>query len=88
MGLWPYVKPNGGVYVLEDLYSTFWNNGYDDSDETAIDMIHKLIMIYNGVLNPKNPVKVNMTFSPLLVETSRSILSINCYFHACLFIKK
>lgn len=88
IGLWPFLKSNG-VYVLEDICSTLIR-GYDDSEETPIDIIYKLIMILNDAINPNipNKVPIKQTFSPSIVELSKTILSINCYYRACVFIKK
>lgn len=88
LGLWPFVKPNGGIYVLEDICFTF-TKGFDNSNESAIDMIHKLIMLLNDVnTSGPNVIKVNQTFNPALVEASKTILSINCFYHGCVFVKK
>lgn len=86
LGLWPFVKP-GGVYVIEDLSFSFVK-GFDNTNETAIDMIYKLMVIMNdGHWSGETKIPTNITFSPDLLQTAKSILSINCFFHACVFVK-
>ena len=88
LGLWPYVKPNGGIYVLEDIFFTFMK-GFDNSEESAIDIILKLIMLFNNANTQRpNMIRINETFSPALIKASKSILSINCFYHGCVFVKK
>ena len=87
LGLWPYVKPHGGIYVLEDILFTYVK-GFNNSNESAIDMIHKLIMLFNDAnISGSNMIPVNQKFDPRLLQASKSILSINCFYHGCVFVK-
>lgn len=89
LGLWSYLKPNGGVYVIEDMFFSFYKN-FANHNETSIDLVHKLIMLQNDALVKGNfmlPVD-DTQFSPQLRSIYKSILSINCYYRACVFVKK
>lgn len=92
LGLWHHVYPNGGIYVIEDVYFTFYEN-FADQSESAIEMIRKLIFLLNEYNKSTNDrvfklIKVNESIGPELVEVAKSILSINCYFRACVIVKK
>lgn len=84
LGLWPYVKSKGGVYVIEDMNQI---SGGNSKEITAIYMIHKLIM-------QKNEIEFGDKNSPMSAEdkaiktVAKTVLSINCYFGACVLIKK
>jgi hypothetical protein len=88
------VKSNGGIYVIEDMYHSFLQ-GFNDTNETVIDVIHKLIMLKNDVVKENHPqfgtritLSESETFSEAIRIAAKSIYSINCYFRACVLIKK
>ena len=46
IGLWPYVRKNGGIYVIEDIFTSFIPS-FNDNKESALDLMFELIIILN-----------------------------------------
>ncbi len=46
IGLWSYVRKNGGIYVIEDIFTSFIP-GFNDNKQSALDVIFELIIILN-----------------------------------------
>ena len=90
IGLWPFVRNNGGIYIIENIFTSFIPF-YNENRETAIDLIFELITIFN------DPSQVS--FSPPFINSdikisdhskriSKDLMSINCFERACALIKK
>jgi len=103
IGLWPFIS-SGGLYIIEDMYHSFVDvkqtnykqtYNFKDNDESSIDVILELIILFNDPLeigfiagfNP-NIVKPNVTITKNAIEISKSLLSINCFKRACVLYKK
>lgn len=78
LGLWKYVKPNGGVYVVEDMHTSF-PSMYNDNPESSYDVLMKLISMR---------AMTNSTSSSSLDFILDELRSVNCFFHACALVKK
>ena len=95
IGLWPLVKPNGGIYVVENFYTSFSNHS-NDFTESFYDYVIKMIYMFNEDMdrlidlghNYLKPMQLNAEISEELKNIFNDVLSVNCYYHACLFIKK
>lgn len=78
IGLWSSVKP-GGIYIMEDMFFTFMPK-FMDSNESSLDFTTKLIA--------KLTTMKNFNLSKEQERILNSLLSINCFNKACVFIKK
>jgi hypothetical protein len=85
MSLWPYVSSKG-VYVIEDLHCTFYK-AYADHPINTFDVIGELIklMTYDAQAEKQNP---NYAYNKTFKMAANSIFSVNCYYDACVFVKK
>jgi hypothetical protein len=72
-----YVKPNGGIYVLEDMMTAFWG-GYNDSIYSPYNFTEDILKMFYGV-NSKNSA---------VLEFHKSLMSMSCFKEACVFVKK
>jgi hypothetical protein len=95
LNLWHKVKPDGGVYIVEDLFYSFTtHSAINDNPQSIIDYIAQLIFLFNNdsekfEKNGKQIVPENMrNISQQLMEVFESLLSVNCYHSACVFVKK
>ena len=91
IGLWAFVTNNGGIYIIEDIFTSFVNSFNDNSNESTIDFMMELIIILN------DPSKVgygpphilpNLNISKHAIEISSDLMSVNCFERACVLIKK
>lgn len=80
IGLWPYVKHNGGIYVMEDMQTSFMDE-YNDNRVSSFDVTVNLI---EYLLNSLKQVD----YDDDLVYLFDSLLSINCFRESCVFVKK
>jgi hypothetical protein len=39
IGLWPFIRNKGGIYIIEDIFTSFINYSFNDNDESTIDVI-------------------------------------------------
>jgi hypothetical protein len=93
LNLWHKVRPNGGIYVIEDLYHSFSSGIVNDDKESIGEYIGQLLYL----LNSDSDKLIKMGFSylkePIVPENAKNIsqelhevhsglLSINCYYHA------
>jgi hypothetical protein len=90
IGLWPYVRKNGGIYVIEDIFTSFIHF-FNDNKQSALDVIFELIIILNdpsavGVRPPH--ILPNVTISKEAIEIRKELASLNCFERACALIKK
>lgn len=91
MGLWPGVKANGGIYVMEDMVFNY-DNWAIDAPETSFEFMTKILhfLIFQEKAS-KNP-KMLRTKFPFGIEKLKDIadtlLSFNCFKTACLLVKK
>jgi len=90
IGLWSYVRKNGGIYVIEDIFTSFIPE-FNDNKQSALDVIFELIII----LNDPGPASFgppylypNVTISKEAIEISKELASLNCFERACALIKK
>jgi hypothetical protein len=79
IGLWPYVRKNGGIYVIEDIFTSFIP-AFNDNKQSALDVIFELITILN------NPTSAGI--SKEAIEIRKELASLNCFERACALIKK
>ena len=91
IGLWPFVTQNGGIYIIEDIFTSFVKSYNDNPNESTIDLMMELIVILN------DPSKVdygpphilpNINISKHAAEISSDLMSVNCFERACVLIKK
>jgi hypothetical protein len=90
IGLWPYVRKNGGIYVIEDIFTSFIP-GFNDNKQSAVDVIFELIIILNDPtpagFGPPH-ILPNVIISKQAIEISKDLASLNCFERACALIKK
>ena len=91
IGLWPFVRHSGGIYVIEDIFTSFLPGFNDKSNESTIDLMSELIILLN---NPSGAgfgppfVLPNLTISEDAARISKDLMSVNCFERACALIKK
>jgi len=94
LALWPFVKKHGGIYIIEDIFTSFMEiNGLNDNPEqSSLDLLIELIVILNDPwrLNKlwKIQMPTNIKISELARNLSVDVMSINCFERACALIKK
>ena len=90
IGLWPYVRKNGGIYVIEDIFTSFITS-FNDNKESALDLMFELIIILNNTspagFGPHHLLP-NVEISKHAIEISKELASLNCFERACALIKK
>jgi len=85
--LWKYVKPNGGIYVIEDIFTAFAIR-YNDSNESPFDfVVDNLKMFFSPTYTGQKSI-VEIPTDQKLVEFHKSVVSIDCFKGACVFVKK
>jgi hypothetical protein len=86
--LWKYVRPNGGIYVMEDVLFGFVGGYFNDYEISMFDfVIDNLKLFYDPTYTGNKsifPIPTNKT----LVEFHKSLMSVDCYRGACVFVKK
>lgn len=83
IGLWPILKPEGGVYVIEDVH--FHDiELYNDLNVKTVEVMFYLI----NKINKYNATLANKWVEKQLEAIYPSILSINCFPRACVLIKR
>jgi hypothetical protein len=91
IGLWPFVRQSGGIYVIEDIFTSFLPGFNDTPNESTIDLMFELIILLN---NPSGAgfgppfVYPNVTISEDATRISKDLMSVNCFERACALIKK
>ena len=90
IGLWPYVRKNGGIYVIEDIFTSFISQ-FNDNKQSALDVLFELIIILNDPapagFGPPHLLP-NVEISKQAMEISKDLASLNCFERACALIKK
>ena len=91
IALWPYIKKNGGIYIIEDIFTSFLVNFNDNRLESTIDLIMEIIIVLNeprrvGFQPPFLMPKLNVTEHA--IKIARDVMSVNCFERACALIKK
>ena len=92
IGLWPSVKTEGGVYVIEDMHYNYDNEKNKDSPETSFEMLtkimHFLVFQKKASLNPTMlETKISLGIDKIR-DIANTVLSVNCYKMACVLVKK
>jgi hypothetical protein len=95
IGLWPLVKPNGGIYIIEDTFHSFLNSS-NDHTESVFDIVSKIVYLFNedaertagGQQQFLNPFEFGEEVGANLRQFAKDLSNINCYYHACVFVKK
>jgi len=92
--LWKYVKPNGGIYVLEDTVTAFLSLFNDNKDSSFDFLVDNMKLFYDptyiatltgsDIYKSMYEIPANKT----LVDFHKSLLSIDCYRGVCVFVKK
>jgi hypothetical protein len=84
LGLWSCVKENGGVYVIEDIFTSVTaNTAYIDYDVSTVEVVFHLISLFNG------PAKFRKAgLDGQLRRISETLLSVNCFSEACVLVKR
>jgi hypothetical protein len=84
IGLWECLKP-GGVYVIEDIYLAEEGHKtvYNDYDVSTVEVILHLIALFN-----KQVAFRRKDLDVVLREIFNKLLSVNCFAHACVLVKK
>jgi hypothetical protein len=92
IGLWPFIRNNGGIYIIEDIYTSFVSHFNDNNKQSTIDVIFELIVILNnpllGGFGPPHILPSNFVISKHALDISKDLWSINCFEKACALIKK
>ena len=94
VGLWPYLKKKGGLYVIQDTYYSFIES-YNDNQESSLDLIMQLILLLNFDSQDLKHIRErnlkmnypNKTFKKYAVELSKDLMSVNCFSRACALMK-
>lgn len=77
LGLWKYVKSGcDGIYVIEDIRFNMF------------EVIMKFIYMYSSDGSDFNQNPLNLTFSKELKEIHKQLLSVRCFAHACVLVKR
>ena len=90
IGLWPFLRSEGGIYIIEDIFTSFIPS-FNDNRETAIDLIFELITIFNDPAQVGfSPPFLNsdLKISDHSLQIKKDLMSINCFERACALIKK
>ena len=81
IGLWPYVRKNGGIYVIEDIFTSFISS-FNDNKESTIDLMFELIIILNNPspasFGPPHHLP-NVEISQHAIEISKELASLKCF---------
>ena len=92
IGLWPYLKRNVGIYVIEDLHTSF-HSDFKDFNITTIDFISRIVKafsIYEETKSGLNKNRIQMTDNFMQQEIEMIIgdlISIDCFRFACVLRK-
>ena len=91
IGLWPFLRNKGGIYIIEDIFTSFINYSFNDNVESTIDVIFELIILFNDPSpagwGPPH-VYPQLNISKHSVNIKKDLMSINCFERACALIKK
>lgn len=87
IALWPVVKTDGGIYVIEDMHLSFVKS-YNDFHMSSYDFVIQLIYLFldqpeHKIINPLNltiPIDVQIVF--------KDLMSVQCFQHSCVLVKK
>jgi hypothetical protein len=87
--LWKYVKPNGGIYVMEDIITAFMT-WFNDSEESPYNfVVDNLRMFYDpSYIGPDYKSMYEIPKNQTVVDFHKSLMSMDCYRGACVFVKK
>ena len=61
VALWPYIKNNGGIYIIEDIFTSSFENYNDNKSQSAVDLMMEMIVVLN---DPSRLNKIWKTISP------------------------
>ena len=89
IGFWPFIQ-QGGIYIIEDLITSFMKKYDDNPNQSTMDLLVELIIIMN---DPKPPHVLslnnkNITISQHALKISRDLLSVSFFQGACVLVKK
>jgi len=91
IGLWPYVRKNGGIYVIEDFFTSFIKR-FNDNEKSSFDFIIELIILLNDPedvdFTSQENIFPRISISEKAIEIRQDLMSINCFERACALIKK
>ena len=91
VALWPYIKKNGGIYIIEDIFTSYVEIYNDNKSQSALDLIMEMIVVLNdpSILNKDWKTDLpQMKINQNTKDLSSSVMSINCFERACALIKK
>jgi len=91
VALWPYIKKNGGIYIIEDIFTSYIESYNDNKSQSALDLTMEMIVVLNDPSRLNNDWKTNLPQMKIHQNTkdiSSSVMSINCFERACALIKK
>lgn len=84
LGLWSLIKPNGGIYIIEDIFTGYIGQ-YIDYEVSAMDVLFHL----QTLLQTKSAVFVQKKeLDSELKQIAETLHSVNCFREACVLIKK
>ena len=92
IGLWPFIRKNGGIYIIEDIFTSFLHSFNDNSQQSSLDIIIELIVILNNPtmagFTPPYLYPASVVISEQALIISKELASVNCFERACALIKK
>jgi hypothetical protein len=82
--LWPSIRTNGGLYVIEDIYTSLMSDKiYFDHEVSTMEMVYQII----NNMNMPSDFNKDSTIDQKIKEFQKSILSVSCYHNACIFVR-
>jgi hypothetical protein len=85
-GLWKYIKP-GGIYIMEDTVMSFIAK-YNNYDVSPFDFVIDNLKKFFDPNHIHFKSMIEIPSNSVLDEFHRTLLSIDCFQGACVFIKK
>ena len=84
VGFWPHLRSKG-VYVIEDIYLST----REDNAKSSLDLIFQILLLFNEISSSYINLKPDeIPIIDYAKNIVKDLMSINCYSHACAFIKK
>ena len=84
VGFWPHMTSKG-VYVIEDIYLST----REDRSKSSLDLIFQILLLFNEInSNYINFIRDEIPVEKFARDIVKDLMSIQCYSHACAFIKK
>ena len=85
IGLWPFIRSNGGIYVFEDIFTSFVEDFNDNPQESTIDLMAELMVLLS---NPNQKNYLNITINHHAKVIYQHLNSLICFSKICILIKK